>query len=105
MARLLIVVLFLCAAGAAWAQRNSLWANPGLSERSIPPGEQRLLLRQDMSQCHGVAFDGARGVEDEQKRKALGVALFNRCMADKGWVVREPGTRKPAPKAPREAST
>jgi len=43
-----------------------------------------------MSKCHGTAFERAREVEDEQKRKAL----FNRCMA-----------RKPAPKAPRETST
>ena len=47
-----------------------------------------------MSKCHGTAFERAREVEDEQKRKALGIALFNRCMA-----------RKPAPKAPRETST
>jgi len=43
--------------------------------------------------------------EDEQKRKALGIAIFNRCMAEKGWYGREPGPRKPAPKAPRESST
>ena len=90
MARLASIVFLLCAAGAAHAQRNELWTNPGLSQRGIQPGEQQIMLRQDMSECHGTAFERARGVEDEQKRKAL----FNRCMA-----------RKPAPKGPRETST
>ena len=105
MARLLPLVFLVCAAGAAHAQRNELWTNPGLSQRSIQSGEQQILLRQDMSACHGTAFERARGVEDEQKRKALGIALFNRCMAEKGWYAREPAPRKPAPKTPRETST
>jgi hypothetical protein len=105
MARLLSLVVLLCAAGAAPAQRNALWANPALSERGVQPGEQQIMLRQDMSECHGTAFERARGIEDEQKRKALGIELFKRCMADKGWHARQPGSRKPAPKAPRETST
>jgi hypothetical protein len=105
MARLLSLVFLLCAAGAAHAQRHELWTNPGLAQRGIQPGEQQIMLRQDMSECHGTAFERARGVEDEQKRKALGIAIFNRCMAEKGWHAREPGPRKPAPKAPRETST
>jgi hypothetical protein len=105
MARLLSLVLLLCAAGAAHAQRNQLWANPGLAQRGIQSGEQQIILRQDMSECHGSAFERARGIEDEQKRKALGIELFKRCMAEKGWYAREPGPRKPAPKAPRETAT
>jgi len=105
MARLLCLVFILCALGAAHAQRNQLWTNPGLAERGVQPGEQQIMLRQDMSECHGTAFERARGVEDEQKRKALGIAIFNRCMAEKGWHAREHGPRKPAPKAPRETST
>ena len=105
MARLFSLVFLLCAAGISYAQRNELWANPGLFERGIQPGEQQLMLRQDMSQCHGTAFERTRGIEDEQKRKALGVELFKRCMAEKGWHARQPEPRKPAPKGPREAST
>jgi hypothetical protein len=93
-----IVVLF-----SAHAQRNEVWSNPGLSARGVQTGEQQLILRQDMSACHGTAFEGTRALEDGEKRKALGVALFNRCMADKGWQAREP--RRPAPKAPREISS
>jgi hypothetical protein len=104
MARLRSIVFLLCAAGAAQAQRNDLWANPGLSQRGVAPGEQQMLLRQDLSHCHGAAFESARGIEDEQKRKSLGIALFRRCMADKGWHAREPGRPKPAPKAPRDTS-
>ena len=88
---------------SAHAQRNQLWSNPGLSARGVQPGEQQLMLRQDLSACHGAAFEGTRAVEGDEKRKALGVALFNRCMADKGWQAREP--RRPAPKAPREISS
>ncbi|HEX9435180.1 MAG TPA: hypothetical protein VF936_20585 [Burkholderiales bacterium] len=105
MARFLSLVFLLCAAGAAHAQRSALWTNPGLSQRGIQPGEQQLMLRQDMSECHGTAFERTRGVEDEQKRKALGIALFNGCMAEKGWHARDAGPRKPAPKAPRETAT
>ena len=105
MARLLSLVCLLYAAGTAHAQRNELWNNPGLSQRGIQPGEQQIMLRQDMSECHGTAFERARGIDDEQKRKALGIELFRRCMAGKGWHAREPGPRKPAPKAPRETST
>src|SRR5947207_853222 len=104
MARLSLLVFLLCSAGALHAQRNELWANPRLSERGIQPGEQQLMLRQDMSGCHGTAFDSARGVEDDHKRKAIGIELFKRCMAEKGWHTRQPGSRKSAPKAPREAS-
>jgi len=105
MARLLSLVCLLYAAGTAHAQRTELWNNPGLSQRGIQPGEQQIMLRQDMSECHGTAFERARGIDDEQKRKALGIELFKRCMAEKGWHAREPGPRKPAPKAPRETST
>jgi hypothetical protein len=44
-------------------------------------------------------------MEDEQKRKALGVAVFKQCMADKGWHASEPKVRKPAPRVPKESST
>src|SRR5258708_15857401 len=104
MARFLSLVFLLYAAGAAHAQRNALWTNPGLSQRGIQPSEQQLMLRQDMSECHGTAFERARGVEDEQKRKALGIALFNGCMAQKGWHVRDPRPPNPPPKAPRETA-
>jgi hypothetical protein len=104
MARALSFVLLLCVA-PAYAQRNDLWSNPALAARGLSPGEQRLLLRQDMSACHGVAFERANGVPDEEKRKALGIALFKQCMSDKGWHAREPGRGKPAPKAPRETAT
>jgi len=105
MARLFSLVVLVCAAGISYAQRNELWANPGLSERGIQPGEQQLLLRKDMSECHGTAFERAHGIEDEQKRKALGIELFKRCMAEKGWHARQPEPRKPPPKGPRETST
>ncbi len=88
---------------SAHGQRNEVWSNPGLSARGVQPGEQQLMLRQDMSACHGAAFEGARGVEDEEKRKAAGIQLFRLCMAEKGWQVRQP--RKPEPKAPREISS
>ena len=89
---------------SAHGQRNEVWSNPGLSARGVQPGEQQLMLRQDMSACHGAAFEGTRGVEDEQKRKAAGVQLFRLCMAEKGWQVRQP--RNPEPKAPaRESAT
>src|SRR5436190_2019577 len=85
----------------ALAQRNEVWSNPGLSQRGVQADEQRVLLRKDMATCHGAAFERTRTIEDEEKRKALGVALFNRCMAEKGWAAREPGSPKPAPKTPR----
>ena len=103
MARVLFLLLLACS--AASAQRNEMWANPGLTERGVHAGEQQLMLRQDLSACHGTAFDSTRGVEDEQKRKALGIALFKQCMADKGWHASEPKVRKPVPKAPKETAT
>ena len=103
MARALYLLLLFCS--AASAQRNELWANPGLTERGMQAGEQQLTLRQDMSACHGTAFERARGVEDEQKRKALGVAVFKQCMADKGWHASEPKVRNPAPRVPKETAT
>src|SRR6185503_14986297 len=103
MSRALFLLFLVCSAAAA--QRNELWANPGLTQRGVQAGEQQLMLRQDMSACHGTAFERARGVEDEQKRKALGIALFKQCMADKGWQASEPKVRKPAPKVPKETST
>jgi hypothetical protein len=99
MAWLLSLVIVFSAHG----QRNALWSNPGLSARGVQPGEQQLMLRQDMSACHGAAFEASRAMDDEQKRKHLGIAVFNRCMAEKGWQVRQP--RKPEPKAPREISS
>lgn len=87
------------------AQRNEIWSNPGLSARSVQPAEQQIQLRQDMSQCHGAAFEGTRGMPEEEKRKALGVALFKRCMAERGWTSRDPAAPKPAPKAPRPTAT
>jgi hypothetical protein len=103
MARLLVLLVFIT--GSALAQRNELWSNPALAGRAVPPAEQQMILRHDMSQCHGAAFEGTRGVDDEEKRKNLGVALFKRCMAEKGWSARDPAARKPAPKAPRPTST
>jgi hypothetical protein len=97
----ILVVLY---ATATHAQRNEIWNNPGLSQRGMQYGEQQVILRQDMAECHGKAFERAREAEDEQKRKALGVELFNHCMAEKGWYARGPGPRKPAPKAPRETA-
>jgi hypothetical protein len=105
LARLFSLVFLLCAAGVSHAQRNELWANPGLSGRGIQPGEQQLMLRKDMSECHSTAFERARSIEDEEKRKALGIELFKRCMADKGWYARQPEPRKPPPKTTRETST
>jgi hypothetical protein len=104
MARALSFVLLLCLA-PAYAQRNDLWSNPTLAARGLSPGEQQVLLRQDMSACHGVAFERANGVPDEEKRKALGIALFKQCMSEKGWHAREPRPRKPAPNPPRETAT
>src|SRR5882672_9994031 len=102
MARLSLLVFLFCAAGALHAQRNELWANPGLSERGIQPGEQQLMLRQDMAGCPATAFESARGIEDEHKRKTVGIELFKRCMGEKGWYARQPGPRKSAPKGSRE---
>ena len=103
MSRAVFLLFLVCT--TASAQRNELWANPGLTARGVQAGEQQLMLRQDMSACHGTAFERARGMEDEQKRKALGVAVFKQCMADKGWHASEPKVRKPAPRVPKESST
>jgi len=105
MTRALCLALLLCTAPMAAAQRNELWSNPRLAERGASPGEQQLVLRQDMSACHGSAFERTRGVEDEQKRRALGIALFNECMAQKGWSSRQPLAPDRAPKARRATST
>jgi len=99
MARLFLFAVLL--ATSALAQRNDLWSNPALTQRGVQAGERQVMLRRDLSACHGAAFEGARAVDDEEKRKALGVALFKRCMAEKGWQSRRPGSEKPAPKAPR----
>jgi hypothetical protein len=98
-----ILLAFLSA--AAFAQRNEIWSNPGLSARRVQPAEQQIQLRHDMSHCHGVAFEGTRGADDDEVRKARGVALFRRCMAEKGWASRDPAAPRPAPKAPRQTST
>src|SRR3954452_23611925 len=98
------IFLFLVAAGAAHAQRHQLWMNHGLSQRGVDIGEQQMILRHDLSACHASAFEETRTVEDEGKRKALGVAMFNRCMDTKGWAPRDPGSRKPPAKAPKESS-
>jgi hypothetical protein len=102
MARYLTAV-FLLFAAAAHAQTR-IWVNPGLTERGLQIGEQQIVLRQDMTECHGNAFEQTRKVEDERKRKTLGVAAFNRCMSDKGWLARDPAPRK-APGAPKETAT
>jgi len=96
--------LVLCAillGGNALGQRNDLWNNPGLTQRGLQAGEQQIVLRRDLSACHGAAFEGARALEDEEKKKALGVALFKRCMAEKGWQSNRPVPEKAAPKAAR----
>jgi hypothetical protein len=103
MARLAVLLLFISA--TATAQRGELWSNPALTARGVQLGEQQVTLRRDLSHCHGAAFEGTRAVEDEEQRKARGVALFKRCMAEMGWSARKPGSPKPAPKAPRETST
>ena len=106
MVRFLSLVAVLLVSGAGLAQKNEVWNNPGLSQRGIQYGEQQLILRQDMSHCHGSAFDKAREVTDEHKRKALGVQLFKHCMAEKGWFPREAKKpSKPEPKGPRETAT
>ena len=71
----------------------------------MPPAEQQMILRQDMAHCHGAAFEGTREVPDEDKRKSVGLALFRRCMAEKGWSARDPAAPRPPPKAPRPATT
>ena len=90
----------LLAAGAAQAQRNDVWRNPGLSQRGLQYGEAQVILRQDMTHCHGAAFEGTRQLADENKRQALGRELFLRCMAEKGWSVSTPERPKPAPRKP-----
>jgi hypothetical protein len=99
------LLLLLVLSPAALAQRSEVWSNAGLTARGMQGAEQQVMLRKDMSQCHGAAFEGTRGVEDEQSRKARGVALFRRCMAEKGWTSRDPAAPKPAPKAPRPTTT
>ena len=83
---------------AALAQRSEVWSNAALTARGLQTAEQQVVLRQDMSQCHGAAFEGARAIPDEEQRKARGVALFRRCMAEKGWTSRGAAAPKPAPK-------
>jgi hypothetical protein len=104
MIRVLTMAFLVCTA-TAHAQRAQIWVNPGLTERGLQIGEQQIVLRQDMSQCHGSAFEQTRPVEDEHKRKTLGVAVFHRCMADKGWLARDPAPRKTPPKAQKETAT
>jgi hypothetical protein len=103
MARALaLLVLF---AASAHAQRNEMWSNPGLTARGVQAAEQQIMLRKDMSQCHAASFEGTRSIDDEAERKARGVALFKRCMAEKGWSSRDPAAPRPAPKASRPTST
>ena len=97
-------VLFLVLATAAHAQTR-IWVNPGLTERGLQIGEQQIMLRQDMSECHGNAFEQTRRVEDEHKRNTLGVAAFNRCMSDKGWLGRDPAPRRAPSKGPPGTAT
>lgn len=99
------LVLLLLLSAPAMAQRNEIWSNAGLTARGVQAGEQRVMLRQHMSQCHGAAFEGTRGVQEEEKRKQLGVALFKRCMAERGWTSRDASAPKPAPKAPKPTTT
>ena len=100
-----VLALLLLISPAAMAQRDQVWSNATLTARGVQAGEQQAVLRRDLSQCHGAAFEGTRAIEDEEKRKARGVALFKRCMAEKGWTSRDPAAPRPAPKAPRETST
>jgi hypothetical protein len=105
MIRFLSLVVVFLAPGTSQAQKNEVWNNPGLSQRGMQYGEQQIILRKDMSHCHGTAFDQTREVPDEQKRKALGIRLFDQCMAEKGWFAREPKPPKPGPKGPPETAT
>ena len=111
-------ILLLLAPGPAAAQKNEVWNNPALSQRGVQYGEQQVILRQDMTHCHGSAFEqsraavppesardlsqGAHESERERKRKALAVEFFRHCMGERGWFARQPEPLKPAPKAPRE---
>ena len=104
MARFLLLAILL-GASLAQAQRHQLWVNRGLTGRGIDVGEQQMILRQDLSACHGSAFEGSRSVQDEGKRKALGIAMFNRCMDDKGWEPRDPAPRKSPEKDKKETAT
>ena len=97
-----IAILLAFISATALAQRNEIWSNPTLR---LQPAEQQIQLRQDMSQCHGAAFEATRAIADEEQRKARGVALFKRCMAEKGWSSRDAAAPKPAPKAPKPTST
>lgn len=99
------LLLLLVLSPAALAQRSEVWSNAGLTARGLQAAEQQVVLRKDMSQCHGAAFEGARGMADEASRKARGVALFRRCMAEKGWTSRDRAAPKPAPKTPQPTST
>ena len=102
----MVPVLLAFLSAVALAQRSEIWSNASLAARGVQPAEQQVLLRQHLSQCHGAAFEGTRGVQEEEKRKHLGVALFKRCMAERGWTSRDPSAPKPAPaKAPRQTST
>ena len=40
---------------AALAQRSEVWSNAGLTARGMQGAEQQVMLRKDMSQCHGAA--------------------------------------------------
>jgi hypothetical protein len=98
-----ILVLLACTAPVAFAQPDGGWTNPQLSERGVEPGAQRIFLRRDLAQCHAIAFEKARGIEDDQKRTAAVEALFNRCMAGKGWSGSRPETSASGPaSAPRD---
>jgi hypothetical protein len=89
--------------GTASAQPDRGWTNPQLSERGVEPGAQRILLRRDLAQCHATAFERARGIDDEEKRTAAVMDLFNRCMAGKGWTGLMPETSASGPaSAPRD---
>ena len=96
------LVLLLLLSPPATAQRNEIWSNPSLG---LQPPELQIRLRHDMSQCHGAAFEGTRAIDDEDARKTRGVALFRRCMAEKGWMSRDPAAPRPAPKAPKPTAT
>ena len=99
------VLFLLLVSSTALAQRNEIWSNAGLTARGVQAPGQQLMLRRDMSQCHAASFEGTRSLDDEESRKARGVALFRRCMAEKGWTSRDPAAPRPAPKAPKQTST
>ena len=90
MARFIVLVVLVCTASAASAQPEGGWTNPELAERGVELGAQRILLRRDMAQCHSFAFERARSIDNEEKRTAAVLALFNRCMAGKAWYGATP---------------